>query len=60
MTALDSHLDAAAIATGHIAYEATCTARHSRCDSRWRSRLVTSTASMRSNAIAPRPTQSGW
>ena len=48
------------IAIGHIAYEATCTVRHSRCESRPRSRLVTSTAISKSNAIAPRPSQNGW
>ena len=48
------------IAIGHSAYEARCTVRHTRCESRARSRLVTSTAIIRSNAIAPTPTQNGW
>ena len=44
-------------ATGQHRYPAQCTMRQARTPIRTRSRLVTSTASSRSNAIAPRPSQ---
>ena len=44
-------------ATGQDAYASRCTARQARYDSRPRSRLVITSARIRSNAIAPSPSQ---
>ena len=46
-------------ATGQEAYASQCTVRHSRRPSRARARLVTTSASRRSNATVPRPSQIG-
>ena len=47
-------------ATGQHAYASQCTARQTRWPSRTRNRLVTTTATSRSTATAPRPSHRGW